>query len=118
MPSVVLRAFAPETDYVLSVNGVMLLEACDSPFISGERTPGMRDIMLAMLVLTDEDAVIAAHRKGALDALIHDAGAGRRPAEVFAQAPKIHAAIAAAMEPVDSGADDDQKKSSPGPAGG
>jgi len=118
IPTTVLDAFAPETEYVLSVDGVMLLEEFESPFITGERCPGMRDILLAILVLTDEDAVLDAKRKGKVDDLIRGISKGRRPAEVLAQGPKITAAMNAALAPLDSGADADEKKSFLAPVGG
>lgn len=115
-PSVVLRAFAPETAYTLTLNGWILLEALESPFTIGGR-PGARDVLLAALVMTDEEAVLKARKAGRLDALLAAATAGKRPAAIIALTEKVGAAIAAAFDPAgdETGT---EKKSSAAPAGG
>lgn len=107
-PSVVLRAFAPETDFTLSLDAWILLEALNSPFAAAG-TPGLRDMVIAALVMTDEDAVFAARKAGKFDALVAAATAGKRPADVLGLAERIGAAIAAAFLPADSGASPEKK---------
>ena len=116
-PSVVLRAFAPDTEYVCSLDAWIVLEALGSAFTTGER-PGMRDVVIAALVFTDIDAVFAARKTGKLDELVAKATAGKRPADALPLTDKIGEAIKAAFDPSDSGADPEEKKSSAAPAGG
>ena len=117
-PSAVLRAFAPDTPYVLTLDGYLLLEALGSPLATGAK-PGMYDMTLAALVMTEEAAVYAARRAGKLDELVRSATAGKRPADIMAITPAIIAAIAAAFDPVNTSASiPSEKKSSPAPAGG
>ena len=115
-PSVVLSVFAPETEFSLSLDGWILLEALDSPFATGGK-PTTYDLVLAALVMTDESAVLAARRKGTLEELMSAHTAGKRPADVMGLAEPIAAAIAAAFLPVDHGAAS-EKKSPAAPAGG
>jgi hypothetical protein len=116
-PSVVLRAFAEDTEYVLDLDGAILLEALDCSFIAGG-TPGLRDTLLACLVMTDAAAVRAAHRTGTLDKLLSQASAGKRLADIMGRAEKIAAALEASIAPTDSGCDPTEKKLSAAPAGG
>jgi hypothetical protein len=116
-PSVVLRAFAPETCFTLSLDGWILLEALESNYTAG-RAPTMRDTVLAILVMTDEEAVFAARKKGKIEDLIAAATAGKKPSDVLAMADKIAAAFEDALNPSASGADAGEKKSSAAPAGG
>lgn len=117
-PSVVLRAFAPETEFSLSLDGWILLEALGNKFVTGG-SPGFRDVVVAALVMSDEDAVFAARRKGNLDALIAEATKGRRPSHAIAMLPKVRAAFDDSLAPADTGAAaGDEKKSSAAPAGG
>lgn len=115
-PSVVLRAFAPETCFTLSLDGWILLEALGSP-LTTSGTPGLKDLCLAALVMTDEDAVLAARKSGKLEALLASFTHGKRPADVLGLTDKIHAAINAAFDPADSGVEV-EKKSSVAPVGG
>lgn len=115
-PSVVLRAFAPETEFECSLDAWLLLEAMGSPLCQGE-TPGMRDLLLAALVFTDISAVRAARKTGKLEDLLAQATAGKRPADIADLPAKVTAAIRAGFEPLDSGAET-EKKSSAAPAGG
>lgn len=117
-PSVVLDAFAPETELVLSVNGALLLEALDNPHFVGKRTPTLRDTIIAALVMIDDTAVSQAQRRGKLDDLIREFSSDHSMPEVLSLFPKVTAAIAAALTPLDSGADPDEKKSSAAAAGG
>lgn len=116
-PSVVIQAFCPETEYTLDLDGCILLEALQSPFLTGG-APGIRDTLLASLVLTDADAVLRARRNNRIDDLIRDASRGRRPADLIALGTKISAAIAAAFAPLQTGTEPAEKKSSLAPAGG
>ena len=116
-PSVVLRAFAPETEYTCSLDAWILLEALGSPFAAGGN-PGLGDLVTAALVMTDTDAVIAARKSGRFAELLANATKGRRPADVLPLTEKLGMAIKAAFDPVDSGADPAEKKSSAAPAGG
>lgn len=116
-PSVVLAAFAPETEYTLSLDGWILLEALGSGFTTGDQ-PTTRDIVLAAFVMTDEDAMLAARRKGTVEDLLRQATAGKRPADAVALIPKITEAINAAFAPTESGAAPSEKKRPPAPAGG
>lgn len=116
-PSVVLRAFAPETCFTLSLDGWILLEAMGSNYTSGA-LPTMRDTVLAMLVMTDEDAVFEARKKGKIDQLISAATAGKKPGDILCMADKIKEAFEDALNPSDSGADPSEKKSSAAPDGG
>lgn len=116
-PTVVLRAFAPETEFVCDLDAWILLEALESPFTLGEK-PGLGDLVTAALVMTDYDAVSAARRTGKLDELIHKATAGKRPADVMHLPEKLGAVIEAAFAPTHSGAEGQEKKSSAAPAGG
>lgn len=112
----VLAAFAPETEYALTLDGWMLLEAVNSPLTNGEQ-PGTQDLLLAMLVMTDEDSVFAARRNRTLDDLLAAASKNKRPADIYGIAPKIHAAIQQAFAVLDSGAKS-EKKSQPELVGG
>lgn len=116
-PSVVLRAFAPETCFTLSLDGWILLEALGSNYVAG-RAPTMRDIVMAILVMTDEDAMFEARKKGRIESLIAAATAGKKPGDILCMADKIKAAFEDALNPSDSGADEAEKKSSPESAGG
>ena len=71
-PSVVLAAFAPDTEFSLSLDGWILLESMRNPYVLGQ-PPGLRDTVLCMLVMTDEDAVFEAKKRGRIDKLIADA---------------------------------------------
>ena len=114
-PSVVLRAFAADTELVCSLDAWILLEAIGSPFTTAGH-PGLGDLVIAALVMADPDAALAARRAGKFDDLVRKATAGKRPADVLALSDKIAAAITAAFDPSDSGADV-EKKSSQAPAG-
>jgi hypothetical protein len=116
-PSVVLRAFAPETCFTLSLDGWILLEALGSAYTTGGQ-PTMRDTVLAILVMTDEDAVFSARKAGKIEALVAAFTAGKKPGDVLALGDKIKAAFDTALEPSNSGADSSEKKSSAAPAGG
>ena len=116
-PSAVLRAFAPETELVLTLDGYILLEAMESPLTTGQK-PRIYDLVLAALVMTDESAVLAARRAGKVEDLIRANTAGKRPADIVALTPLITAAIAAAFDPVHTGAISTEKKSSQEPVGG
>lgn len=117
-PSVVLNAFAPETEFVLTLDGWMLLESLDNALTNGTR-PKTRDLLLAMLVMTDEEAVFAAKRRGKIDELLSTASAGRKPGDVTGYTEQILAAVEVAFEPSDSGAlRDGEKKSPAAPVGG
>lgn len=116
-PSVVLRAFAPETEFECTLDAWLLLEALKSPLCNGE-TPGMRDLLLASLVFTDIDAVHRARKTGKLDDLLASATAGKRPADLLGLPEKVTAAIQAGFAPLDDGTDPAEKKSSAAPAGG
>lgn len=116
-PSAVLRAFAPEAGFTLTLDGFLLLEALGSAFATGTH-PKLYDVVIAAIVMTDEDAVLAARRKGTLDDLVKAFTANRRPADIVALTPRISAAITAAFDPVFTGAAPGEKKSSPAPAGG
>lgn len=115
-PSVVLRAFAPETEYVLSLDGYLLLEAIGSPLTKGQ-VPGLRDIMIALLVMTDTDAVTKARRTGKLDSYISAASAGKKPGDILALAEKVKAAFEEALAPTEDGVTH-EKKPSTASAGG
>jgi hypothetical protein len=129
-PSVVLAAFAPETEYDLDVEAVLVLEALDCAYITGSRRPGVRDAMLSLLAMTDLAALKDARRRGTVEELIAAAGRGRPPRELMARLPAIAAAIAAATGPAPetpaADAQDDaedplaalEKKTAPAPAGG
>ena len=116
-PSVVLAAFAPETEFECSLDAWLLLEALQSPLCQGE-TPGMRDLLLAALVFTDLPAVRTARKTGKLEDLLARATAGKRPADLLGLPEKVTAAIRAGFAPLDSGTDSAEKKSSAAPAGG
>jgi hypothetical protein len=118
-PSVVLRAFAPETCFTLSLDGWILLEAMQSPYAGGG-TIQMRDSVILMLAMIDVDALEAARRMGpkAVDDLVLSVSKGRRPAEIVALRPKLEAAVAAALDPISTDTEAPEKKSSPEPAGG
>jgi len=119
-PSVVLAAFAEETEYVLDLDGAILLESLGCAFITGGGSPGLRDTLMAMLVMTDIDAVRKAMRTpGGLQKLLDAASKGRRLAHIMGQADKIAAALEASLAPVMSGATSaTEKKSSAAPDGG
>jgi hypothetical protein len=117
-PSVVLRAFAPETEFTLTLDGALLLEALGCAFITGG-TPGIRDAVMAVLVMTDEEAVFEARRKGRFEELMRATTKDRRPADILGLADKIAAALQDAIHPAATGADPaDEKKSAAAPAGG
>lgn len=116
-PSVVLRAFAPETPFTLTLDGWILLEALGNGYVTGA-APGLRDTVVAMLVMTDEDAVIEARKNGKLDVLVKSATAGKRPADATQYFKKIEAAFADAVAPADAGTERPEKKSSAAPDGG
>jgi len=116
-PTTVVQAFAPDTEFTLTLDGWMLLEALGSNYTNGER-PTMRDTVLAILVMTDEDAVFKARKLGKLEQLIASYTADKRPADVLALGDQITAAFQAALAPSDSGAQPSEKKSSPASAGG
>jgi hypothetical protein len=116
-PSVVLKAFAPETEYTLTLDGWLLLEALQSGYTTGAN-PTMRDTILALLVMTDEEAVLKARKAGKIDQLISAFSEGKRPGDVLALGPKIKEAFEAALEPASSGADPSEKKSSQESDGG
>jgi hypothetical protein len=115
-PSVVLRAFAPENEFVCSLDAWIFLEAMGSPFTTGGK-PGLGDLVLAALVMTDTDAVIKARRTGKLDELMKTATKGKRPADVIPLTDALAEAINAAFEPSDSGTEA-EKKDSAAPDGG
>lgn len=115
-PSVVLRAFAPETEFVMSLDGWMLLESMDIGLTRGER-PTTRDLIIAMLVMTDIDAVFKAKRTRKLDALISEATEGRSVGDIMGYADKVTSAVEAAFEPSDTGTET-EKKPSPDADGG
>ncbi|MEO5915561.1 MAG: hypothetical protein ABIS50_15110 [Luteolibacter sp.] len=116
-PSVALRAFAPEVDYILTMDAWMLLEALESPYVSGGKLQ-MRDTMVLLLAMTDTDTLFAAKRKGpdAVEDLLRAAGRTLRPQAVMDLRPKIEAAIDAAFDPLPPG--EAEKKSSAAPVGG
>jgi hypothetical protein len=118
-PSVVLRAFAPETCFTLSLDGWILLEALGSPYASGGMIQ-MRDSIILMLAMIDVDALAAARRMGpnAVEDLVLSVSKGKRPAEIVALRPKLEAAVAAALAPISTDAEAPEKKSSQAPAGG
>ena len=116
-PSVVLRAFAPETEFEVTLDGWMMMEAMGLALTRGER-PSTRDLIVAMLIMTDIDAVRKAHRSRKLEELISAACKGKSVGDIMAYTAKITEAIEAAFEPTDSGADAGEKKSSPAPDGG
>ncbi len=117
-PSVVLSAFAPDTEFELTLNGWMLLESLDNALTNGTR-PKTRDLLLAMLVMTDEDAVFVAKRRGKIEELLSSASTGKKPGDVTNYTQRILEAVEAAFEPSDSGAlRDGEKKSPAAPAGG
>jgi hypothetical protein len=109
-PSVVLRAFAPETDFVLTLDGALLLERLECKYITGGK-PGLRDLILSILVMTDEDAVLEALRKRTLDKLMSSASAGKTPGDILQLGDKVAQALATAMEPTDSGTPSEKKSS-------
>jgi hypothetical protein len=115
-PSVVLRAFAPETEYEVTLDGWMFMEALGLALTRGER-PTTRELILAMLVLTDLTAVKKAHRGRKLELLIAEAAKGKSVGDIMAYTAKVTEAVEAAFEPTDSGADG-EKKSSAAPDGG
>ena len=129
-PSVVIAAFAPETEYDLDVEAVLVLEALDCAYITGSRRPGVRDAMLSLVAMTDLPALKDARRRGTVDELLASVGRGRPPRELMERLPAIAAAIAAATGPAPetpetdgTDADDDplaalEKKTAPAPAGG
>lgn len=126
-PSIVLAAFAPETELELTLEATLILEALDCGFITGSHTPGIRDALLALLAMTDLPALKAARKRGTIDELLETAGRSRKPSALLAMVPAIAEAVrlatdpAAAAEPLD---DDDnsfisvEKKSAPAAAGG
>ncbi len=115
-PSVVLRAFAPETEYVCTLDAWIFLEAIGSPFATAGK-PGLRDMLIAALVFTDVDAVIKARRNGKFDAMVAEASAGKMPSDVMPLTDLLGAAIAAGFAPV-SDVSNDEKKSSAESDGG
>lgn len=117
-PSVVLRAFAPETCFTLSLDGWILLETLGCGYTTGAAQPTMLDTVLAILVMTDEDAVLKSRKAGKIEALVSAFSQGKRPADVLALGAKVKQAFEAALEPSDSGADPAEKKSSVAPVGG
>lgn len=116
-PSVVLAAFAPDTELALSLDGWILLESLRNGYVTGE-TPGLRDTVVCLLVMTDEDAVFEAKKRGKMDQLIAAATKDKKPGDILSMAEKIRAAFEHAMQPTDSGAEPLEKKSSPAAAGG
>lgn len=116
-PSIVLRAFAPDTEFVLTLDGYLLLEALGCAFLRGQ-FPGMRDIMLAALVMTDCPAVQKAHRQKRVDALLGEAYAGKKPGDILALADAVRTALEDALAPTDDGGVEREKKHSSASAGG
>ena len=86
--------------------------------MAGGNAPGLRDTVVAALVMTDEDAVIAARKAGKLDEMVRKATAGKRPSDALELAPKIKAAFEDALAPADAGTERPEKKSSAAPDGG
>ena len=122
-PTTVTAAFLPETEYILDVEGTLILEALDCAWITGSRPPGFRDTLLAHLAMTDLAALKRARQSGTVDALLAQRGRGQPPREVMAQLPAIAAAIKAATDPAatpEPTGDDDspEKKDSPDADGG
>ena len=115
-PSVVLRAFAPDTEFVLTLDGWMLMESLDLPITRGER-PKSRDLIIAMLVMTDEVAVRKAIRTRKIDELVKSATKGKSVGDIMAFAAKVTEAVEQAFEPSDTGVET-VKKDSAEPAGG
>ena len=115
-PRVVLRAFAPETELVMSLQGWMLLEAMDNALTRGER-PDTRDIILAVLTMRDAAAVRKAHQVRKLEDLIAAATKGQSVGDIMAYLPTIAAAIEAAFEPTAEPTATGEKKSHAAPAG-
>jgi hypothetical protein len=107
-PSVVLRAFAPETHFTLTLDGWILLEALESPFVTGQ-SPGLRDLVIAVLVMTDTAAVADARKNRGFDKLVADATFGKSPGDVMSLVPRITAAIQAAFDPADTGTQTEKK---------
>ena len=68
-PAAVLRAFATEAEFILTLDGFLLLEALGSAFATGTH-PKLYDVVLAAIVMSDEDAVLAARH---LDHALADA---------------------------------------------
>jgi hypothetical protein len=116
-PSIVQQAFLPETEYVLTLDGALILEALGCRYLTGGQ-PGLRDIILSILVMTDEDAVILAHRKGQVDKLIQSVTAAHSLGEVLRLGDKVGEALQAALNPTESGVENDEKKSYAAPDGG
>ena len=106
-PSIVRRAFAPETQYTLDLEGMLLLESLDCALVTGSRKPGLRDTILALLVLTDLAAVKKARSSKGVQGLIDAAVKGRKPAELFGLQERIVEAIKLACEPAPEGGDVD-----------
>jgi hypothetical protein len=116
-PSVVLRAFAPETNYTLTLDGYILLEALGCGLMKGTGAT-MRDMILAILVMTDEEAVMAARKSGRIEALISKFTEGKRPGEIRHLIEKANQAFEEATAPSDTGGAASEKKSSAESDGG
>lgn len=124
-PSIVLRAFSPDTGLELSLEGTLVLEALDCAFITGSHKPGVRDSMLALVAMTDLDTLKAARRTGKVDELLEALGREKKPRELMALLPRIAEAVRIASEPAAGGEDDAgadlsflEKKSGADAAGG
>jgi hypothetical protein len=109
-PSVVLRAFAADTDLTLTLDGWLLLEALENAYVTGGK-PTLRDSIIALLVMTDTDAVADARRRGRMDALVREATADRKPGDILAAVPRIARAFEDALQPTHDGAEHEKKSS-------
>lgn len=118
-PSLILQAFAPESEpLTCTMQSVLLLEAVSSPLLTGG-TPSFQDIVAAHYILSQPEAALAARKAGTLDAAVLDHASALQPAQLTTLSEHIAAALTAAFASTAATAAydaDPEKKSSNPPA--
>jgi hypothetical protein len=111
-PSVVLEAFVPKTDLVVSVQDLLRLERIGSPLLLGGRV-SLADWIIAHGVLTAWTDLEKAWRKNALEKWVDAQAAILAPGDLTKLTAQVSAAIEAALKPstADQGSDPEKKSS-------
>lgn len=101
-PRVVIQSFLGPAAITITLRGVLALEACGNPLLTGGDCTGL-DIAIAAAILRDPCAALAAHQRGTLPDLAIQQITPEHTISDTIQA--IHAATAHAFAPVQSTGD-------------
>lgn len=116
-PSAVVDSFVPDTEVVIDMRTILLLEAIKPPLAMG-RITGLGDILLLHLAITDYDGLSAAHARGEAHQYLWEQAENYTPGQVTRLAAPIQRALEREFEPVAGADDGSQKKTTTPTAGG